>query len=268
MSNCTQSLQFTSLVSTIADPFCAALADYLADHLHHAVEFMTGGEDGSREALLDTQAVDLVWLCGLLYLHKTEAGQRLTAAVAPCMVDEVPCDQPVYYADVIVNTGSPYQTFADLRGTVWAYNEEASFSGYQIVRTHLAQQNEQAPYFGQTRKSGAHLQSIDLVRTGGADCAAIDSTVLQMLRDTPDSRLHELRTVARVGPYPMPLWAFTERCAPSVQQPLIEILCQMHRDDRGRSLLTQWQIARFAAVGPETYEPLSTARALAQQLRW
>ncbi|MCB0189822.1 MAG: PhnD/SsuA/transferrin family substrate-binding protein, partial [Caldilineaceae bacterium] len=129
----TQPLRFTSLVSTMADPFCAALADYLADRLHRAVEFVMAGANGSRETLLDTQAVDLVWLCGLLYLNKSAAGQPLTPAVALAMVGETPADRPVYYGDVIVNAISPYQSFADLRRTRWAYNEEASFSGYQVV---------------------------------------------------------------------------------------------------------------------------------------
>lgn len=272
MSAGTQPLRLTSLVSTIADPFCAALAGYLTVRLHRSVEFVTGAEDGTREALLDTQAVDLVWLCGLLYLHKTEAGQQLTAAVAPRMAgetaDETPNEQPVYYADVIVNGGSHYQDFADLRGATWAYNEEASFSGYQVVRAHLAQQQEFMPYFGRSVKSSAHLQSIALVRTGGADCAAIDSTVMQMLRCNQPGGLEELRTIARLGPYPMPLWVFTEQCVANARQPIVQALLRMHEDDVGRTLLTQWQIARLMAVAPQDYDTLRIARGLAAQLTW
>jgi phosphonate transport system substrate-binding protein len=268
MSNGPNTLRLTSLVSTIADPFCIALADYLTGHLQLPVTFVAGTATGSREALLDTQAVDLVWLCGLLYLHKIEAGQRLTPAVAPCMVGETPEEQPVYYADIIVNAGSAYQTFADLRGAVWAYNEEASFSGYQIVRAHLGQQKEFRPYFGRTVKSGAHLQSIALVQRGVVDCAAIDSTVLQMARARDRPMIDGIRTVARLGPYPMPLWAFTERGDPAARQPIVAALCHMHQDDVGRHLLAQWQIAQLMAVNPQAYEPLRIARALAQQLAW
>ncbi len=268
MSNGPNTLRLTSLVSTIADPFCVALADYLANHLQWSVEFTTAGETGSREALLDAQVVDLIWLCGLLYLHKTEAGQRLTPAVAPCMVGETPADQPVYYADIIVNAGSAYHSFADLRGAVWAYNEEASFSGYQVVRAHLAQQKEFWPYFGRTVKSGAHLQSIALVQRGGVDCAAIDSTVLQMARGRDRPMADGVRTVARLGPYPMPLWAFTEQSDPAVREPIVAALRHMHQDDAGRHLLTQWQIAQLMAVNPPAYEPLRITHALAQQLAW
>lgn len=264
----TQPLRFTSLVSTMADPFCAALADYLADRLHRAVEFVMDGENGSRETLLDTQAVDLAWLCGLLYLHKTAAGQRLTPAVAPCMVDEVPHDQPVYYAEMIVNTASTCQTFADLRGSRWAYNERASFSGYQVVRAYLATQQEWQPYFGQTIHSGAHLHSMTLVRDGGADCAAIDSTILQMARTQQPALLDGLRTVARLGPYPMPLWVFTEPCAHEYRQPLSDALTMMHTTTVGRDLLTPWQIGRFHPVTADEYTPLRVADALANQLCW
>ena len=157
-------LRFTSLVSSIADPFCTELARYLSARLAQPIEFIPSESYGDREGLLNAQNVDLVWLCGLLYRHKLAAGQRLVPAVAPCMIDEDPPDQPWYYADIIVHAQSGYQSWAALRGATWAYNEEASFSGYQVVRAHLAQQQEFTSFFGERIRSGAHLQSIDLVR--------------------------------------------------------------------------------------------------------
>jgi len=261
-------LRFTSLVSAIADPFCTALAHHLSARLAQPAEFVPGKTYGDREGLLDTQQVDLVWLCGLLYLHKLAAGQRLVPAVAPCMIGEEPPNQPWYYADIIVHAQSSYRTWAALRGATWAYNEEASFSGYQVVRAHLAQQQEFTPFFGKCIRSGAHLQSIDLVRRGVADCAAIDSTVLQMLRSIDPLLLREIRTIVRLGPYPMPLWVFTERCDPAMQQPSCNLLTQMHEEPAGRNLLAAWQIARFATVAAAEYEPLRIADEQAQLLTW
>lgn len=257
--------RFTSLVSTIADPFCSALAAYLSARLAYPVEFIDA-VGGSREELLDTQAVDLAWLCGLLFLYKTDAGQQLTPVVAPCMIDEVPSGQPVYYADIIVRAQSHYQTFADLRGATWAYNEEASFSGYQMVRAHLAQLQKKAPYFGHKIRSGAHLQSLELVRNGKADCAAIDSTIMQMGTVHAPASIADIRTIARLGPYPMPPLAFTEPCTPERRQPLIGLLSAMHLEQEGNRLLAAWQIAHFAEVNAETYAPLQIARNLAGQL--
>jgi ABC-type phosphate/phosphonate transport system substrate-binding protein len=100
------------------------------------------------------------------------------------------------------------------------------------------------------------------------DCAAIDSTVLQMARGRDRPMADGIRTVARLGPYPMPLWAFTERGDPAARPPIVAALCEMHQDDTGRHLLAQWQIAQLMAVNPQAYEPLRLARALAQQLAW
>lgn len=258
-------LRFTSLVSTIADPFCAALAAYLTAHLPFAVTFVQATD---REGLLAEDAVDLVWLCGLLYLHKCATGQRLIPAVAPAIYGETPANRAAYYGEMIVNNASTYQSFADLRGSRWAYNEEASFSGYQMVRAHLAQQRAWTPYFGQAIKSGAHLTSMAYVREGLADCAAIDSTVLQMAQRQRPALCQGLRTVARLGPYPMPLWAFCEHGARECQQPLIALLTQMHRDPAGRHLLAQWQIARFYPATAEEYESLHAVDELANQLHW
>ena len=45
--------------------------------------------------------------------------------------------QPVYFSDVIVRADSPYHTLEDLAGETWAYNEESSHSGYNLVYASL-----------------------------------------------------------------------------------------------------------------------------------
>ncbi len=261
-------LTFTSLISTVADPLCQATADYLTERLQRPVTFVAAAEPGRREALLDGDAIDLVWLCGLLYLHKVAAGTALVPAVAPAMLGEEPAGEPRYYADLIVQNGSAHQTFADLRGTRWAYNERASFSGYQVVRAHLAQLGARGPYFGEMLRSGSHLQSIDLVREGVADCAAIDSTVIQMLQRREPARLTGVRTVARLGPHPMPPLAFAAHVVAAERQPVIDVLTTMHREPAGEQLLAEWQIERFVAVDDATYQPLHVAQRAAQMVDW
>lgn len=262
------SLRFTSLISTIADPLCVALATYLSARLPFAVTFVDGDSYGEREPLVDQQVVDLVWLCGLLYLRKRVAGHALTASVAPTMCHEMPAGKPVYYGDIIVRADSPYQDFAALAGRTWAYNEETSFSGYQMVRAHLAKQGILTPFFGAMVQSGAHLNAIADVREGRADCASIDSTVLQMVQHRAADQLTNVRTLARLGPYPMPLLAFTARCAPPMRSMITQQLLLIHADPAGQQLLNAWAIERFCAVTTETYAPITDADRMAQQLHW
>ena len=91
--------------------------------------------------------------------------------------------RPIYFSDVIVRKQSPFQTFADLRGAAWAYNEPRTLhSGYNVVRAYLAELGERDGYFGGVVESGAHQPSIEMIVDGRADCSAIDSTVLEWFR--------------------------------------------------------------------------------------
>ena len=82
-------------------------------------------------------------------------------------------------SDVIVRADSPFLSFADLRGAVWAYNEPRSHSGYNVVRYHLAAKGMPAAYFGRVVESGSHHNSLQMILQRSIDAAAIDSTVLE-----------------------------------------------------------------------------------------
>ena len=63
----------------------------------------------------------------------------------------------IYFSDVIVRTESPFKTFAELRGKVWAYNERRSHSGYNVVRAYLSKLSRRERIFCQScRVRGAH----------------------------------------------------------------------------------------------------------------
>lgn len=52
------------------------------------------------------------------------------------LTDPVPA--PVYFSQLYVHVSSPYQSLEDLRGKVFAYNDDASLSGYHCMRFLLA----------------------------------------------------------------------------------------------------------------------------------
>jgi ABC-type nitrate/sulfonate/bicarbonate transport system substrate-binding protein len=59
---------------------------------------------------------------------------KLTLLAAPLPAGARYGGKPIYFSDVVVRRDSPYQTFADLRGVTWGYNEPGSQSGYNVVR--------------------------------------------------------------------------------------------------------------------------------------
>jgi ABC-type phosphate/phosphonate transport system substrate-binding protein len=65
------------------------------------------------------------------------------------------------------------QSFTDLRGSSWAYNEPHSQSGYGIARYRLLCRSEANGYFGRVVEAGWHEQALRLVACRAVDAAAI-----------------------------------------------------------------------------------------------
>jgi phosphonate transport system substrate-binding protein len=119
---------------------------------------------------------------------------------APVLHGDRYAGRPIYFSDVIVATASPYRSFADLRGTRFAFNEPFSHSGCVTVLHYLATLGEDCSYFAKMVDAGFHEVAIRMVAEGHADAAAIDSQVLDIeLRDHPALAV-QVRRIGTIGP--------------------------------------------------------------------
>ena len=113
-----------------------------------------------REKLFDAEEIQVCWICGLPYVLKAaEPESRIELLAAPVMIGDRYLNRPIYFSDIIVRADSRFQSFADLRGASWVYNEPRSQSGFDIVGHHLKMLGESLTYFGEIIESGAHQTS-------------------------------------------------------------------------------------------------------------
>ncbi len=251
-----------------ADATCRAIAAYVGDRLGMAAEFVDDVPWPAREALLDAQAIQLCWLCGLPYVWKADAGRPvIELCVAPVMRAARYADQPVYFSDVVVRRDSRFRAFADLRGGTWAYNEPRSHSGYNVVAHHLAGIGAADGYFRRAVESGAHQVSLRMIADGAVDASAIDSTVLEAELARCPALGGTLRVIDTLGPSPMPPWVVATSLAPALRQSIAEILRGMHGDDAGRTILATWGIARFAETVDGDYDAIRAMAHTAARVR-
>ena len=103
----------------------------------------------------------------------------------------------MYFSDVVVRADDPARSLADLRGRRFAFNEEGSHSGYNVVAAAM-----DLGAFGSATALGSHVAAIQAVREAEADGAAIDSHLLDLLRGDDPALDAELRTVESLGPSP------------------------------------------------------------------
>jgi len=211
--------------------------------------------------------IDAAFGCGLPYVWKAaETDPKICLLAAPVMPATRYQDQPVYFSDIIVRQNSPYQTFEDLRGARFVFNQTISFSGY-VLPLHFMLKTGRAgqPFFGQTLESGSHANSMDWVEDGQAEASAIDSVVLEMEFKQRPERRAAFRVIESLGPAGMPPLMAATRLPVEHRQRLTQALEAMHQNPGGQAILAEGGVRRFASVTDRNYDDVrQTLRALEQ----
>ena len=244
--------------------FCPAVAAYIQEQTDIAVEYVSGIPWQEREQLFDAGEIQILWLCGLPYVYKsdlTEIGMELLAVPVPAGTRYD--GRPIYFSDVVVRSNSRYRNFLDLRGSSWAYNERRSHSGYNVVRAHLAGIGETEGFFGSLVASGKHSASVAMILSGRADGAAIDSTMLKWIFSMHSEAPRRLRVIDSIGPSPMPPWVISTRTPGKLRGEVRALLLAMHMNPGGRELLARGGFERFVKAHDRDYDPIRRMAAAA-----
>lgn len=118
--------------------------------------------------------------------------------------DETGCSELGYRSYVIVREDLRICALADLRGAVCAVNGFNSYSGTGSLRALVAPLSRDGRFFGTVKVSGAHVRSVEMVRAGEADVAAIDCVTYTLLGRYRPSCLSGIRILAPTDPVPAP----------------------------------------------------------------
>lgn len=94
------------------------------------------------------------------------------------------------------------RALADFRGCTVAYNSTDSQSGYNSLRAMVAPLAEGGRFFASAVASGGHRRSLELVRDGLADVAAVDCVSLAGFQAHAPEVCAGLVVVGQSAPYP------------------------------------------------------------------
>ena len=159
-------------------------------------------------------------------------------------------DRPIYFSDIVVRHDSPFESFCDLRGATWAYNEPDSWSGCVALRAHIAAHGATRATAGGSSSWARMCASLRMIVEGAIDAAAIDSTVLELDTGAPaGSWPSQIRVVESIGPNPIPPAVVRREVPDAIKQQLRNALLQMHEDRRRRR--RSWRtgmVARFSPI--------------------
>jgi ABC-type phosphate/phosphonate transport system substrate-binding protein len=100
-----------------------------------------------------------------------------------------------YRSEIVVRDDDPGEHLEDFRGRTAVCNDRNSYSGFHALRARVEPLAQDGPFFARWVESGAHRASIELVRDGAADIAAIDCITLAGLRRQAPQLLSGMRLV-------------------------------------------------------------------------
>ncbi len=247
-------LRFVTFLAPNMFPVYRFIAEYVGRHLGRATTLTVGGT--SFDVFAAGEA-DVGFICGLPYVDLMRALPPPVALLAaPVLAGARYEGRPIYYSDVIVRADSPFQSFADLRGRRWAYNDRDSHSGYNITRYRLVQMGETQGFFGAVIEAGWHQRAIEMVVTGEIDAAAIDSQVLAVeLRDQPELAA-QLRVIDVLGPATIQPVVAARQVPEGLRGAIQAVLLGIVDDAAARAVLARGFVERFVAVRDADYDDI------------
>jgi ABC-type phosphate/phosphonate transport system substrate-binding protein len=105
-------------------------------------------------------------------------------------------------SQMICRASDTRHALQDFAGGTLAFNDTISQSGFNALRALVATTTTQRPFFGRSLQTGAHLRSIEAVRTGQADMAALDAVSWALWQSSNPAQAAELRVFGQTEGYP------------------------------------------------------------------
>jgi ABC-type phosphate/phosphonate transport system substrate-binding protein len=105
-------------------------------------------------------------------------------------------------SQLVCRASDSRNSLVDFAGSCVAYNARDSQSGYNALRAMVAGISTLRPFFKQAKESGAHVKSLEMVRTGQADIAAIDAVTWALFQTDNPAIASELRVCGQTESYP------------------------------------------------------------------
>ncbi len=168
----------------------AELKGYLVEAMGRPVQLISRRTYQEITALLVSRQLDAAWICGYPFVAY-RADLELVAV-------PVWNGQTLYQSYIIAGQNVDAEGLKDLSGTVHAYSDPDSNSGYLVTRAALVELGVRpASFFRQTFFTYGHRNVIRAVAAGLADSGSVDGYVYEVLRETEPDLVKTTRVIAR-----------------------------------------------------------------------
>jgi phosphonate transport system substrate-binding protein len=237
----------------------AALGAYLTEATGRAVELIKRRSYQEITVLLLAGQLDAAWICGYPYVQFRD---RLELVAVP-----VWNGAPLYRSYVIVGRDSPATSFEDLRGTIHAFSDPDSNSGYLVTAALLRRRGEDpGRFFRHVFFTYGHRNTIRAVSRGLADGGSVDGYVFEVLHRTDPALVDACRVLRRSEFFGFPPVVCRRELAGSeAVESLRQALLRMAEAAPGRQVLQLLGLDGFTAARPGLFDSIAAnARLIAR----
>lgn len=231
---------------------------YISQKTDLKVEIITGLSYQTINTMIEEGVLSGGFICGLPYVLLNEKKEVVQLLVAPVMKNPRYKNRPIYYSDLIVSKESTYHNFDDLRGKVFAFNEETSNSGYNLPRYFFLEKKLPKNFFKKIIRTGSHEESIRTVANKGADFSFVDSLVLEYEIHRKSKEALAVRVITSLGPAGIPPLVVSKKVPLKTVEKLKNAFLGMDEDPNGRKILDKVLVQRFESVSDINYQDIRT----------
>jgi phosphonate transport system substrate-binding protein len=227
------------------------LKAYLARTMDQPVHLVTRRTYQEITALLVSRQVEAAWICGYPFV----AFRNDLALVA------VPVwrGKPLYQSYLICRSDLKTETLSDLAGTVHAFSDPDSNSGYLVTCAALVEMGTSpSKFFRQFFYTYGHRNVVRAVSAGLAASGSVDGYVYDVLRETEPELVARTRVIRKselLG-FPPIACAAADSASPAISR-LQAALVGMSSDAHGKRVLGMLRLDGFSAEQPELFDGIA-----------
>jgi phosphonate transport system substrate-binding protein len=222
--------------------------DFMAASLQRPVEFVQ--RDSYRETmdLLRLEKLEFAWICDYPYLHLKQEVRLLAVPLYQ--------GRPLYRSYLIVRKdNTEVKSMADLAGSVFAYADPYSNTGYLAPRYEIRQiGHDPGSFFRKTFFTWSHRKVVEAVASGLARGGAVDSYIWDTLAHVEPALAVRTRVVSRSPEYGFPPFVSHHSVSTVDFQLMQRHLLGMAKTDAGRRLLERLHLDGFTTGSPALYD--------------
>lgn len=224
---------------------------YLENKLGRPVEFVQ--RDSYRETmdLIRLDKIDFAWICDYPFVHLKDQVRLLA----------VPLNQgrPFYRSYLIVSADdAKTKSMRDLRGTIFAYADPYSNTGYLAPRYQVRELGQNpATFFKKTFFTWSHRKAIEAVASGFAQGAAVDSYVWETLARLRPDITNNTRIIDKSPEYGFPPFVAHRMVSGEDYRVVQQVLLGMQKDPTGKQLLERLNLDGFVTGNKAMYDDVA-----------